>query len=117
MVPELCSFGIPGAGDYWVPMVCTPGTNASAADQAQRLYTPITRLARTFAALLRSRGSPEKDAARLQEIAARLREELGFSNLVDLYTEELAVPPGPQHQAPEYRLAQDERNRTVCGWQ
>ncbi len=96
VVPELRSFGIPGAGDFWLPMVCTPGTNPSALDQAQRQNTPITRLARKFAALLRSRGSPEQDAARLDDIAARMREELGFSTLVDIYTKELAVPSGPQ---------------------
>ncbi len=95
VVPELRSFGIPGAGDFWLPLVCTPGTNASSADLAQRLDTPITRLARRFATLLRSRGSPEQDEARVAEIATRLREELGFSTLVELYTDELAAPPGP----------------------
>ncbi len=108
VMPELRSFGIPGAGDYWVPMVCTPGTNASLADQAQRLNTPITRLARKFAALLRSRGSPEQDAARLEEIAARLREELGFANLVELYTDELAVPSGPQPQDARFLFVIDQ---------
>ena len=108
VVPELRSFGIPGAGDFWVPMVCTPGTNASAQDQALRLNTPITRLARKFAALLRSRGSPEQDAARLEEIAARLREELGFSNLVELYTDELAVPPGPKPQDARFLFVIDQ---------
>ncbi len=108
VVPELRSFGIPGAGDYWVPLVCTPGTNPSAADQAQRLNTPITRLAHKFAALLRSRGSVAQDAARLQEIAARLREELGFSNLVDLYTDELAVPAGPQPQDSRFLFVIDQ---------
>lgn len=98
VVPDLRSFGIPGAGDFWLPMVCTPGTNASAADQAQRQGTPITRLARRFAALLRSRGSDVADAQRLEDIAQRLREELGFANLVELYTDELDVPPGPQPQ-------------------
>lgn len=95
VVPELRSFGIPGAGDFWVPMICTPGTNATLADEEKRLNTPITRLARKFAALLRSRGSQAQDDARLEEIAARLREELGFAHLVDLYTAELAAPPGP----------------------
>jgi len=108
VVPELRSFGIPGAGDFWVPMVCTPGTNASPGDQAQRLNTPITRLARKFAALLCSRGSIAKDEMRLQEIAARLREELGFSNLVDLYTDELAVPPGLRPQDARFLFVIDQ---------
>ena len=108
VVPELRSFGIPGAGDFWLPMVCTPGTNASAQDQAQRQSTPITRLARKFAALLRSRGTPELDAARLDEIAARMREELGFSTLVDVYTDELAMPPGPQPQDAHFLFVIDQ---------
>ncbi len=108
VMPELRAFGIPGAGDFWVPMVCMPGTNPTAADQAQRQNTPITRLARKFAAVLRSRGSAEADAARLQEIAARLREELGFANLVELYTGELALPPGPQPQDARFLFVIDQ---------
>ncbi|MBK6852936.1 MAG: hypothetical protein IPG93_15230 [Burkholderiales bacterium] len=108
VVPELRSFGIPGAGDFWVPMICTPGTNASRADDEQRLNTPITRLARKFAALLRSRGSPADDDARLVEIAARLREELGFAHLVDLYTDELAAPPGPDPKDARFLFVIDQ---------
>jgi energy-coupling factor transporter ATP-binding protein EcfA2 len=108
VVPELRSFGIPGAGDFWVPMICTPGTNPTAADQAQRQNTPITRLARKFALLLRTRGSADADAARLEEIAARLREELGFANLVELYTDELAAPPGPQPQDARFLFVIDQ---------
>ncbi len=108
VVPELRSFGIPGAGDFWVPMICTPGTNASRADDEQRLNTPITRLARKFAALLRSRGSQAEDDARLVEIAARLREELGFAHLVDLYTDELAAPPGPDPKDARFLFVIDQ---------
>ena len=43
VTPELRSFGIPGAGDFWLPMVCTPGTNVAQADQAKRLNSPLTR--------------------------------------------------------------------------
>jgi len=95
VVPELRSFGIPGAGDFWVPMVCTPGTNTSQTDQARRANTPLARLARKFATLLRSRGTPEADASRLDDIVTHLRQELGLSTLVDRYTGELAAPPGP----------------------
>ena len=52
VVPELRSFGIPGAGDLWLPLTCTPGTNVSAADREARKHTPVTRLARRFAGLL-----------------------------------------------------------------
>lgn len=95
VVPELRSFGIPGAGDLWLPLTCTPGTNVSAADSATRRHSPVVRLARRFAGLLRSRGSAEADAARVQEIAAVFRQEAGFARLLDTYAAELAVPPGP----------------------
>jgi energy-coupling factor transporter ATP-binding protein EcfA2 len=108
VVPELRAFGIPGAGDFWVPMVCTPGTNANKDDDEKGLNTPITRLARKFAALLRSRGSAEKDDARLEEIAARLREELGFAHLVELYSHELAAQPGPDPQDARFLFVIDQ---------
>jgi hypothetical protein len=95
VTPELRSFGIPGAGDLWLPMVCTPGTNVGAADRAARRHTPITRLARRFGELLTSRGSAEADAQREGEIAAVFRQEDGFARLLDTYGAELAVPPGP----------------------
>lgn len=95
VVPELRSFGIPGAGDLWLPMACTPGTNVSADDIAARRHSPVTRLARRFGQLLASRGSEAKDAARDAEIAEVFRQEAGFARLLDTYGPELAVPPGP----------------------
>jgi energy-coupling factor transporter ATP-binding protein EcfA2 len=103
VVPELRSFGIPGAGDFWLPMVCTPGTNvspsAAAASQdasaATPAYTPITRLAWKFAMLLKPAASPEAAAARLADIAAVFRQEAGFARLVDTYADEMLVRPGP----------------------
>lgn len=108
VVPRLRGFGIRSAGDFWVPMICTPGTNASTQDRAQQLNTPITRLARKFAALLKSRGSVEQDAARVTEIAARLREELGFATLIDLYTDELDAPPGPDPKQANFLIVIDQ---------
>jgi hypothetical protein len=95
VIPELRSFGIPGAGDLWLPMVCTPGTNVSAAAREARTHTPITRLARRFAALLKSRGSEAADAERLGQIADVFRQETGFARLFDVFAKEIAVPPGP----------------------
>ncbi|MEY2690529.1 MAG: hypothetical protein RL375_4729, partial [Pseudomonadota bacterium] len=86
----------------------TPGTNASTSDDEQRLNTPITRLARKFAALLRSRGTPADDEARLKEIAARLREEVGFAQLVDLYSHELDAPPGPDPKDARFLFVIDQ---------
>ena len=73
VVPELRSFGIPGAGDLWLPLTCTPGTNVSAADSLARRHSPITRLARRFASLLQSRGSANAD----QQRNPRAIEDLG----------------------------------------
>ena len=98
VVPELRSFGIPDAGDFWIPMVCTPGTNASYAGSyagtAERRFTPITRLAWKFSKLLRPTGSPQADSARLEEIAQVFRQEAGFARLMDAYAAELAIAPG-----------------------
>ncbi len=95
VTPELRSYGIPGAGDLWLTMVCTPGTNVSQADRSTRRRSPITRLARRFGALLNSRGSLEADALRELEIAEVFRQEAGFARLLDTFGAELAVPPGP----------------------
>jgi hypothetical protein len=95
VVPELRSFGIPGAGDLWLPMTCTPGTNVNAEDKATRRRSPVTRLARRFARLLKSRGSEFADRARLDEIAEVFRQEAGFARLMDAYGAELLLPPGP----------------------
>ncbi|MBX3603163.1 MAG: hypothetical protein KF863_21290 [Rubrivivax sp.] len=94
VTPELRAFGIPGAGDLWLPLTVTPGTNVSAADSAARRHTPITRLARRFAELLTSRGSDEADAQRLLDIAEAFRQPAGFARLVDAYSDELALSPG-----------------------
>jgi energy-coupling factor transporter ATP-binding protein EcfA2 len=95
VVPELRSFGIAGAGDLWLPMTCTPGTNVGREDGAARRHSPVTRLARRFAGLLRSRGNPTTDAQRVFEIADVFRQEAGFARLLDAYGSELAVAPGP----------------------
>ncbi len=96
LVPELRSYGIPGAGDCWLPMSVTPGTNVSGADRAERRHTPVTRLALRFAGLLKSRGSEAADRARVDEIAEVFRQPAGFARLVDTYGPELAVPSGPR---------------------
>ena len=94
LIPRLRSYGIPGAGDLWLAMSFTPGTNASGTEVAQRSNSPVTALARRFAALLQSRGSEQADAQRLTEIADVFRQEAGFARLVDTYRHELDVPPG-----------------------
>jgi len=90
VIPELRSFGIPGAGDFWIPIVCTPGTNFDPAHG----QTPITRLARRLDAALKPRGSADSKSDRIEEISSVFRQEAGFERLVEAYTKELAVPSG-----------------------
>ncbi|NUZ04476.1 hypothetical protein [Piscinibacter koreensis] len=100
VVPELRSFGIPGAGDFWVPMVSVPGTNAAPARPGELPVSPVTRMASKFAKLLRRLDSPDAERARVEEIAALLRLDAGFSRLVDTYSGDLDVGPGPDpHEA------------------
>jgi hypothetical protein len=94
-VPELRSFGIAEAGDFWVPLICTPGTNSSAADQSRSRNTPITRLAWKFASLLKPCDTEAQESARREAIAGHLRLEVGLATLIDRYSAELQVPAGP----------------------
>ena len=100
VVPELRGFGIAEAGDYWIPVVCTPGTTlpqnvgdpssgpTSAAD-APKAQTPITRLAWKFSQLLAPLDDAAAAAERRAEVAAVFRQEAGFSRLVGAYFDEL----------------------------
>src|SRR5512144_2326528 len=53
VVPNLRGYGIPDAGSYWIPVICTPGTTPHAppdgdgtpAKQSLAEQTPISRLA------------------------------------------------------------------------
>ncbi len=90
VIPELRSFGIPEAGDFWIPIVCTPGTNFDPALG----HTPITRLARRLDTALKPRGSAAANSDRINEIASVFRQEAGFDRLVEAYTKELTVPSG-----------------------
>lgn len=95
VVPELRSFGIPGAGDLWLPLTMTPGTNVSAADSAAKKHSPVTRLARRFSGLLKPAADEAAEAARQAAIADVFRQEAGFARLIDAFGGELALPPGP----------------------
>ncbi|MEP6872854.1 MAG: hypothetical protein ABI887_00655 [Burkholderiales bacterium] len=96
VVPELRGFGIKEAGDYWIPVVCTPGTTLPPSPQADpeggptpTAQTPITRLAWKFSQLLNPLATPDADAQRRSEVAAVFRQEAGFARLVDAYFDEL----------------------------
>ncbi len=93
VVPELWGGGIPKAGKYWVPVICTPGTapggEGSGATQGGGASTPITRLAWKLSQALRPCNSDEEAAARRTEIAEVVRQPGGFSRLVELYSADL----------------------------
>ncbi len=114
VVPELRGFGIAEAGDYWIPVVCTPGTTLlptvsepADADSAAKSQTPITRLAWKFSQLLTPLGSVDEDAARRAEIAAVFRQEAGFSRLVDAYFDEL-IACGPDGKDARFLFVVDQ---------
>lgn len=98
VVPALRSFGIRDAGDFWLTMACTPGTNLSSSDAAQARHTPIRRLAWKFAQLLKpvTPESKKTDEQRLDDIATVFRQEAGFARLMEAYASELKLPPGPK---------------------
>ena len=114
VVPELRGFGIAEAGDYWIPVVCTPGTtlppnpNETAnVDGAPKAQTPITRLAWKFSQLLVPLVSATADAQRRDEIAAVFRQEAGFSRLVDAYFDELPAR-GPDAKDARFLFVVDQ---------
>lgn len=91
VVPGLRSYGIPGAGDFWVPMVCTPGTNVAAAASDGDADTPLRRLAWKFSQLLRPLDNVDAEHQRTEHIAKLLRGDTGFSEVIDAYSGQL--PP------------------------
>ena len=97
VVPALRSFGMPGAGDFWIPIVFTPGTlgEVGVAPERPTGATPIQRLAQRFAQQLTPLDVDEENALRIAEIATTIRQESGFTRLIEGFGDELAVGPGP----------------------
>lgn len=111
VMPELRGFRIPEAGDYWIPVICTPGTTAYSEEEAP-LQTPITRLAwKLSQVLVRADTIEERKAYALKheqrtgvpvDLEQLRRDEIvtlfgqvGFHGLVDFFSNELphAGPP------------------------
>jgi hypothetical protein len=93
-IPRLRSFAIKQAGDFWAPVVSTPGTNHLQGD------SPIRRLARKFCGEL----VESVDAAsRLETCVALLRGENGLGEVVTRFggsaPSQLLVPPRPVRRA------------------
>lgn len=81
-IPRLRGFGMEDTGDFWVPIVSTPGTNPVAGD------SPLKRLARKFCAELMV--LPEADARQRIEVCSDiLREPGGLGNLVKRFGKEV----------------------------
>ncbi len=99
VVPRLRGFGMPAEGDYWIPVVYTPGTTRAVASSTQsdrppHDESPVTRLARKFSQILELTSTSEEEAARRGEIADVFRQGAGFARLVERYSDELR-PAGP----------------------
>ena len=126
VVPELRGLGIPDAGDYWVPVICTPGTTAAPAGQVPPMegaktpvaQTPVTRLAWKFSEMLEAADDVLKKriaagkvaqpnehidqkleaARRRAEIATVFGQGAGFARLVNAYSDELPTRgPAPKN--------------------
>ncbi|UCV21661.1 MAP7 domain-containing protein [Ferribacterium limneticum] len=113
VVPKLRGFGIPEAGDYWVPVVFTPGTTATPESEASQRdeertasQTPITRLAWKFSQTLNMytlHNDPKtvddvRESARRSDIAAIFRRGSGFARLIDAFSKDLpARGPKPEN--------------------
>lgn len=90
VVPMLRTGAIEHAGDYWIPVVFTPGAaNATGRGQADKkgAETPLTRLAWKFACVLRQMDEPGQSYSMslTEEITTFLRQGSGFAGLTDAY--------------------------------
>jgi len=83
-ISRLRSFGIKDAGDFWTPVVATPGTNHVEGD------SPIKRLARKFCAEL----VDSDDVGQLEACVTLLRRRNGLGELVERYGRKLKDSDG-----------------------
>jgi hypothetical protein len=115
VVPKLRGFGIPDAGAYWIPVICTPGTmppvvlgweETATRDRALET-TPIARLAWKVSQALTPLATRQEEADRRNEIATVFRQGAGFTRLVDSYHDELP-PRGPDNQEARFLFVIDQ---------
>ncbi len=109
VVPRLRAFGISDAGDYWIPVVYTPGTSKPVETQGpnQHLQTPVTRLAWKFARTLAPQNSDEETQALCDEIATVFRQGAGFTRLVRAY-HDLLPAHGPRSDKARFLFVLDQ---------
>lgn len=94
-IPRLRSAAIRDAGDLWVPVISTPGTNLTDGN------TPLTRLARRFCGELIGSGDP---ATRIEECTALLRRQNGFGLIVERFGPQLRNPGGLDLASPHVQV-------------
>jgi hypothetical protein len=82
-IPRLRSFAIHEAGDLWIPVIFTPGTNHVEGE------TPLKRLAKKFCAVLKDVDDPR---ARMERCVELLRERHGLARMVSAYSRDLKDP-------------------------
>jgi energy-coupling factor transporter ATP-binding protein EcfA2 len=112
VVPRLRAYAIPDAGDYWVPVVFTPGTTKADLQPSQEVVpdvqTPVTRLAWKFAQVMQpSKQDGRVDLALRDEVAAYIRQEAGLSRLVNAY-HHLLPRPGPRTEKARFLFVIDQ---------
>lgn len=108
VIPELRGYHIPEAGDFWVPILATPGTNMAGRDApASVRETPIDRLARKFVRLLRVRSEEERTRYQVEAVAA-LNKSGGFGALINIFADRLDLPVGPAVERANFMLVLDQ---------
>lgn len=109
VVPSLRAFGIYEAGDYWIPVIYTPGTSKPKDTErpGQFLQTPVTRLAWKFANTLAPQSSEAETQALCDEIATVFRQGAKFSRLVRAY-HELLPSHGPKSDKARFLFVLDQ---------
>lgn len=112
VVPALRARAIKDAGDYWAPVVFTPGTvrgdpNVRGLARQTQDETPVTRLAWKFAQVMCPPGQSQVDPALCAEVTAFLRQGAGFTRLVQAY-HKLLPRPGPATERARFLFVIDQ---------
>ncbi|MBC7780705.1 MAG: hypothetical protein H7125_11455 [Proteobacteria bacterium] len=108
VIPELRGYRIAEAGDFWVPILATPGTNMAKRDAPVGTgETPIDRLARKFVRLLRVSSDEERTRYQAEAVAA-LNKSGGFGTLINTFADRLDLPAGPSAERANFMLVIDQ---------
>ena len=100
-IPELRSYALAPAGDFWIPVFSTPGTNHVAES------TPLARVASRFCGVLNELSEPQSSRRR-EECVKLLRNPDGFAEIVDKFGTELADTAGVDPRRANFLLLIDQ---------